>query len=253
MMGGTESIARQLPVLITGAGGGIGAALAASLLEAGHEKLVFHYRRRSETILRVLDSYGIDPERSLFCAELTNEEEVQRMHREIREKHGPLYGLINVAGGSSNAMSWKMSRGEFQQVIDDNLLTTFLCCREFIPEMREQGRGRIVNIASVVGFTGVAGAAHYCAAKAGIVGFTKALALELAPKHIVVAALALGYFDYGLIHSIPAEQKERIRTGIPAARFGNCKELGGMMQFLLGESGAYSSGQVYHLNGGLYA
>ena len=253
MTPGSNTIARQSPVLITGAGGGIGVALAASLLEAGYEKVLFHYRRRSESILQLLDTYKIDPEGSLFRAELTDEEQVANMHREIRETHGPLYGLINVAGGSTNAMSWKMSRSDFQRVIDDNLLTTFLCCRQFIPEMREQGRGRIVNISSVVGFSGAAGAAHYCAAKAGIVGFTKALALELAPKHVVVSALALGYFDYGLIHSIPAEQREQIRNGIPARRFGNCKELGGMVQFLLGEAGGYSSGQVYHLNGGLYA
>jgi 3-oxoacyl-[acyl-carrier protein] reductase len=212
-----------------------------------------HYRQRKDTIQGVLESRGIDPGQMLFQAELTDEAQVARMHSEIGEKHGPIYGLINVAGASSNAMSWKMSRSQFQQVIDDNLLTTFLCCRQFIPEMREQGRGRIVNISSVVAYTGVAGASHYCAAKAGMVGLTKSLALELAPRHVVVSALALGYFDYGLIHSIPPEQRERIRTGIPAARFGNCKELGGMMQFLLDESGAYSSGQVYHLNGGLYA
>jgi NAD(P)-dependent dehydrogenase (short-subunit alcohol dehydrogenase family) len=249
----TESCAKQAPILVTGAGGGIGASLAAMLLEAGYQRLLFHYRQRSQAILEVLERYDVDRDRALFCAELTDEQQVERMHDEIREKHGPLYGLINVAGGSSNAMSWKMSRSEFQEVIDANLLTTFLCCREFIPEMREQGRGRIVNISSVVGFTGVAGAAHYCAAKAGVVGLTKALALELAPKHVIVSALALGYFDYGLIHTIPVEQQERLRAGIPARRFGNCQELGGMIRYLLSEAGAYSAGQVYHLNGGLYS
>ena len=245
-------ICKQAPVLITGAGGGMGSGLAALLLEAGYERLIFHHRRRSEAILAVLRRYDIDPVKSLVCAELTDEEQVERMHDQIHEQHGPLYGLVNVAGGSSNALSWKMSRAEFQQVIDTNLLTTFLCSRAFIPEMREQGRGRIVNIASVVGFTGVAGAAHYCAAKAGIVGLTKALALELAPKNVLVSAIALGYFDDGLIHAVPEDQQERIRERIPLRRFGNCEELGGMVQFLLSSAGSYSSGQVYHLNGGLY-
>jgi 3-oxoacyl-[acyl-carrier protein] reductase len=246
-----ETDARQAPILVTGAGGALGAGLAALLLEAGYERLIFHHRRRSEAILDVLRRYDIDRDR-LFCAELTDEAQVERMHAEIREKHGPLYGLINLAGGTSNALSWKMSRGEFQQVIDANLLTTFLCSRAFIPEMREQGRGRIVNITSVVGFMGVAGAAHYCAAKAGVVGLTKSLALELAPKNVLVSAIALGYFDDGLIHAVPAEQQAQIRDRIPVRRFGTCQELAGMVRYLLSDAGGYSSGQVYHLNGGLF-
>jgi 3-oxoacyl-[acyl-carrier protein] reductase len=243
---------KNAPILITGAGGGIGASLAEILLEAGYQRLIFQYRRRSEAIQAVLTKYRVDPEQSLFCAELTDEHQVQQMHLQIREKHGPLYGLVNVAGGSTNAVSWRMSKDEFQQVIDSNLLTTFLCSRQFIPEMREQQRGRIINISSVVGFTGVPGAAHYCAAKAAIAGLTRALALELAPKSVIVSAVALGYFQYGLIHSIPAEQREQIRMSIPVRRFGNSAELAGLIGYLLSEAGSYCGGQVYQLNGGSY-
>jgi 3-oxoacyl-[acyl-carrier protein] reductase len=240
-------------ILITGAGGGIGVNLAAMLLRSGYRRLLFHCRHRSDDLRDVLRKYDVDSDRFLFSAELTDEQQLERMHREIQEKHGLLYGLVNLAGGSKNAMSWKLSRTEFQQVIDSNLLTTFLCSRQFIPEMRKQGRGRIVNISSVVGFRGVAGAAHYCAAKAGVVGLTKALALELAPQNVIVSALALGYFEYGLIKTIPTEQQDQIRAGIPARRFGNCEELGGMIQFLLSDAGAYCGGQIYHLNGGLHS
>jgi NAD(P)-dependent dehydrogenase (short-subunit alcohol dehydrogenase family) len=240
------------PILITGAGGGLGTTLVELLLRAGYTRVICHHRERSEALKGILDKHGVDPESSLVAAELTDEHQVADMHRRIHQRHGPLYGLINLAGGSSNGVSWKLSTADFRRVIDTNLLTTFLCCREFVPEMREQGYGRIVNISSVVGLTGVPGAAHYCAAKAAVLGFTKALALELAPRNVIVSAVALGYFEHGLIHSIPAEHQERIRASIPARRFGNGCELAGLLTYLLGDSGGYSGGQVYHLNGGLH-
>jgi 3-oxoacyl-[acyl-carrier protein] reductase len=118
--------------------------------------------------------------------------------------------------------------------------------------MREQARGRIINVSSVVAYTGAAGTSHYAAAKAAVIGLSKSMALELAPKQIPVSVVALGYFQYGLINTISEEQQERIKSQIPAKRFGEAAELAGLVSYLLNESGAYSSGQVYHLNGGLY-
>jgi len=118
--------------------------------------------------------------------------------------------------------------------------------------MREQARGRIINISSIVAYTGAAGTSHYAAAKAAVIGFSKSLALELAPKKIAVSVVALGYFQYGLINTIPQEHQDRIKSQIPAQRFGAASELAGLVSYLLNESGAYSGGQVYHLNGGLY-
>lgn len=240
-------------VLITGASGGIGLNLTRCLLEANWRNLVFQYRRDSHELDKVLRKFGLNPKDRVFQAELTDEEEVRQLRERIHDSFGPVYGLLNLAGGSSNKVTWKLSKSEFQSVMDMNLLTTFLCCREFAPGMRELARGRIINISSVVAFSGVAGAAHYCAAKAAIVGFSKALALELAPKNIAVSTIALGYFQYGIINSIPPDLQERIKTTIPATRFGHATELSGMVDYLLGKSGAYSSGQVYHLNGGLYS
>ena len=211
------------------------------------------YRSHPDAITAVLEKHGLDAGERLLRADLTDENDVSALHRTLRERFGSVFGLVNLAGGSSNCMSWKMTRQEFQQVVDLNLMTTFLTCREFIPEMRERGCGRIVNISSVVAHTGVVGASHYCAAKAGIVGFSKSLALELAPKNIAVMVVALGYFNYGLLHTIPAEQREVIRGRIPAQQFGQAEHIGGLLSFLLSDAGAYSSGQVYHLNGGLYS
>jgi NAD(P)-dependent dehydrogenase (short-subunit alcohol dehydrogenase family) len=238
-------------VLITGAGGGLGVHLAADLLSRGERELIFHCRNRRDALLSVLKDHELDPERHVVYGDLTQEDDVRAIHERTRALHGPLFGLVNLAGGSSNGMSWKLSLDEFRQVLDANLVTTFLCCREFAPEMRECGRGRIVNVSSVVATAGAPGTSHYSAAKAAILGFTRTLALELAPKNVVVSAVALGYFQYGLIDSIPPAQQEAIRSRIPAGRFGAAAELAGLLQFLLGESGAYSGGQLYPINGGM--
>jgi len=238
-------------VLITGAGGGLGTGLADAMLAGGERHLLFHCRRRKDDLRALLEKYGIDPARHLFEADLTHEREVQQMHAAIAALHGPLFGLVNLAGSSSNGMSWKLSVDEFREVLDANLLTTFLCCREFAPELREAGRGRIINVSSVVAFSGAPGTAHYAAAKAAIVGFTRTLALELAPKNVVASTIALGYFSTGLIETIPAPQREHIRARIPAQRFGAARELAGLLHYLLGPNGEFSGGQVHHLNGGL--
>ena len=200
-----------------------------------------------------MSRHDLDPRERLLRADLTDEAQAAELHRRIRSTFGALYGLVTLAGGSSNAVSWKLSKDEFRKILDVNLMSTFLTCREFIPDMREQARGRIINISSVVAYTGAAGHGHhYAAAKAAVIGLSKSLALELAPKKIPVSVVALGYFQYGLINTIPQEQQDRIKSQIPTQRFGEAAELAGLVSYLLDESGAYSGGQVYHLNGGLY-
>jgi NAD(P)-dependent dehydrogenase (short-subunit alcohol dehydrogenase family) len=240
-------------VLITGASGGIGLALTESLLKSGRRNLVCQYRTHVDQLGELLARYDLDPSARAVRADLVVEDQVIAMRDQIVGAFGAPYGLVNLAGASTNRMSWKMSMREFQSIVDANLLTTFLTCREMIPGMRERNGGRIINISSVTAFTGAAGASHYCAAKAAIVGFSKAIAQELAPKKVVVSAIALGYFQYGLIHSIPEAMQNEIRAKIPAARFGEGDELGGLVGYLLSEAGAYAGGQVFHLNGGLYS
>ena len=240
-------------VLITGASGGLGVALTEYLLANGWRNLVCQYRTRPDRIGEVLSRSGLEPSERLVQADLTDEGQIASLHERIRGSCGPLFGLVTLAGASSNSMSWKLSRQEFQKTIDANLLSTFLACREFVPEMREQQHGRIINVSSVVAYTGVAGAAHYAAAKAGVIGFSKSLALELAPKNVVVSALALGYFAYGLIDSVPEEQQQQIKSRIPTRRFGVRDEIGGLIAYLLSDAGSYAGGQIFHLNGGLYS
>lgn len=235
-------------ILVTGAGGALGGALVEYLLNNGFTNISCQYRD-NEGVLPKL--FGDKFELYCFKADLTDEKQVINLHDWIL-KLGPIYGLVNLAGASTNSMSWKMSKQEFLSIIDANLMTTFLTCKEFIPEMRNQGFGRIINTSSIVAFTGAIGASHYCAAKAGIAGLTRALSLELANKNITSNVLALGYFDKGLITHIDEKTQENIVSKIPLKHFGHTNELGGQVKFLLSDDASYITGQTIHVNGGLY-
>lgn len=239
--------------LVTGTNGGLGCRIVDCLLGNGVENIACHYRSESDAISEVLASHNLDPEQYLFKAELTNEEEVQAMREGIEAKHGVVTNLVNIAGGSTNGVSWKLSVEDFQKVMDMNLTSTFISCKEFIPGMRQNGYGRIINTSSVVGSTGVPGASHYCAAKAAILGYSKSIALELVNKNITVNTLSLGYFDTGLIHDVPPEIQEQIKAQIPMKRFGEAKEIASTIMYLLHQDAGYTTGQVLHINGGLYS
>lgn len=239
--------------LITGANGGLGSEIAKHLLTLGYKNIACHYRGSPERAASVLTEFGLEHSKHLFQADLTDETQVQAMHKAISESLGPVTNIINLAGGSTNGMSWKISSSDYQEVIDMNLKSTFLVCKEFIPELRGSRLGRIVNISSVVAFKGVVGASHYCAAKAGIAGYSVAIAQELASSNITVNVIALGYFDTGLITHVPEDIQKTIIDSIPLKRFGTTEEITGLLNYLLSPAGAYMTGQVLHLNGGLYS
>lgn len=238
--------------LITGANGGLGSEIVKSLLSSGVENIACHYRSECDVITNILEEKGLDPANYLFKAELTAEDQVHQMREEIEQKLGPVYNLVNLAGGSTNGVSWKLSREQYQEVIDMNLTSTFVACKEFIPGMRERGYGRIINTSSVVGSTGVPGASHYCASKAAVLGYSKSIALELVNKNITVNTVSLGYFNTGLIHDVPEELQEQIKAQIPIKRFGEPKEIASAIMYLLRQDAGYTTGQVIHINGGLY-
>jgi 3-oxoacyl-[acyl-carrier protein] reductase len=240
------------PVLLTGANGGVGLALADHLLGSGVESLICQYRSRGEELFAMVRRHGLDPELSCVRADLSDEAQVQTLGDTIEERFGAIWGLVNLAGSTSNGVSWKLSLEDFRTVLSDSVITTFLTCRRFIPMMRDARGGRIVNVSSVVAFAGVAGASHYGAAKAGVVGYTKSIARELASRQVTANVLALGYYDYGMMYTIPDEIREQIRASIPVGRLGTAAEIGGMLAFLLSAEGAYTTGQILHVNGGLY-
>ncbi len=239
-------------ILITGANGGIGQFIAQYLLSKGIRNIVCHYRTENDQILELFKKFDLDPEKHSVQANLVDENSVQAMGNFVKKELGSVSGLINVAGSSSNSMSWKMSKNEFMKVIEDNLLSSFLCSKQFIPDMRENKFGRIINFSSIVGFTGMAGASHYCSAKAGLVGLTKSLSLELAPKNITVNSIALGYFNTGLIDEVSQDLQTDIKKKIPLGRFGEQQEIGAAVTYLLSPESQYYTGQTMHLNGGQF-
>lgn len=242
---------KERAILVTGAGGGIGSALVDDLMTSGYTTVLCQYRSESPELKHVISKHEKDLEKVCFQADLTDEAQVTALHAKVAQRFGPVWGLVNLAGASTNAMSWKMSAQDFRHVMDANLLTTFLMCREFTPEMREHG-GRILNTSSVVAFTGTVGAAHYCAAKAAIVGYTRALALELSSRGVTANTLALGYFDRGLITHLSPTLQEDVKARTPLKRFGHVEELSGLVKFLLSDAGAFTTGQTIHMNGGLH-
>jgi 3-oxoacyl-[acyl-carrier protein] reductase len=242
----------QKLILINGASGGVGYQLVEFFLQKGHRNIACQYNTREDKIKDLLLAHDLAPEKHLYQADLTDEQSVQKMRESIESNLGKVEILLNMIGGSTNSMSWKLSIDDFKKIMDINVLATFLSCREFVPAMRENKFGRIINVSSVVGFTGVPGASHYCAAKAAIVGFSKSLSLELASKGITVNTLGLGYFNAGLIEHVSPELQDHIKSTIPFKRFGEVKEIGGLVTYLTSKEAEYITGQVHHINGGMY-
>jgi 3-oxoacyl-[acyl-carrier protein] reductase len=242
----------QSYTLINGASGGLGLKLAEEFLKSGKRNIICHYNSNSTALESLFKSFDLDSRDHLFQANLSKEEEVLKMGKSLREKGIFVKDLINLFGASNNSMSWKLSLNDFNKVIEANLTATFLTCREFIPDMRQTHMGSIINISSIVGSTGVAGASHYCAAKAGIDGFSRSLALELASKKVKVNVIALGYFDYGIIREISDEFKAAVKNAIPVKQLGQISDLYSMVKYLTADDCGFLTGQILHLNGGQY-
>jgi 3-oxoacyl-[acyl-carrier protein] reductase len=185
-------------------------------------------------------------------ADVSKEEDVTKLVKKTVERFGTVDILVNNAGVFKDSVIWNMDVNSWSDVISTNLTGVFLCTKHMLPLMREKGWGRIVNISSVVGQIGTFGASNYAASKAGIFGFTKAVAKEVARKNITVNCVALGYTETGMNLRLPEELRQKILEEIPMKRFGKAEEVAGTVVFLCTEEAAYITGQVIHVNGGYY-
>lgn len=232
-------------LLITGASGGMGKALAQLFAAKGY-RLALHFHQNK---LALPESDKV----AHFKGDLTKEQEVETLVAAVLERFGRIDVLINNAGISRSGMSWKTSSSDWRETMAVNLDAPFYLSKALVPGMRQQKSGRIINITSVVAQTGFIGTAAYAASKAGLIGLTKTLSKELISSGISVNALALGYFEVGMIDDVPEVVRQQVIDTIPAKELGKPETVFSAIEWLISDAAAYVTGQTINLNGGLYS
>ena len=237
--------------MVTGATRGIGKEIALELAQNGLD-IAINYRSMQEgmeDLKKEIEAYGVRCE--FVGADVANFEQCENMVKETVEKFGKIDVLVNNAGITKDGLIMRMKKEDFEAVIDINLIGTFNVTRNVIPYMIKQKSGRIINVSSVVGVAGNAGQTNYSASKAGIIGFTKSLAKEVASRNILVNAIAPGFIDTDMTKVLSDNVKEGINAQIPLRRMGNPKEVAKVVKFLASEDSSYITGQVINIDGGM--
>lgn len=238
--------------LVTGASRGIGRACAERLAAAGAHVVVNYHANpdEAEALCASLETlYGVQT----LClqADVGVLKDVEALFAAVQSHFGRLDILVNNAGITRDQLLLRLKPEDWDAVLATNLTGVFHCCKAAARMMLRQKSGRIVNMASVVGHTGNAGQTHYAASKAGVLGFTKSLALELASRGIAVNAVAPGYIDSEMTAVLPEALRENQAKKIPWGRFGTCEEVAEVVLFLSSERSRYLTGQTLNVDGGL--
>ena len=238
--------------LVTGSSRGIGRELALGYAREGADVVINYLKEHDKAAKTAHEITRYGAEVDVIKTDITDETQVKSMIDRSLDRFGKIDVLVNNAGCYDDSVVWKMDRSKWDKVLDTNLIGTFLCTKHALPSMRKREYGRILNISSVVGQTGVFGASNYAAAKAGVIGFTKAVAREVVNKNITVNALGLGYFDEGMFRRLAPKVQKNIVDKIPMGRPGTMDELIEAALFLTSEKASYITGQVLNVNGGYY-
>ncbi len=242
-------------VLVTGSTQGIGYAIAKKFTLLGYKVAINgHIHEEVEKACKSLQQLlPAEQANNIIAApgDITSPANVDEIVGAVQEKLGSLYALVNNAGMTQDKLLLRMSEDDWDRVLNLNLRAVFLLTRKIARLMIRQGYGRIINIASVVGEIGNAGQANYVASKAGLIGFTKALARELAPKSITVNAVSPGFINTEMTQKLSEAQKNNLLASIPLKRLAEPNEVAAAVLFLASEDAAYITGQSLGVNGGL--
>ncbi|WP_092519644.1 3-oxoacyl-ACP reductase FabG [Xenorhabdus japonica] len=234
--------------LVTGASRGIGRAIAELLVERGACVVgTATSEKGAEAISAFLGDKGKG-----FVLNVTDSESIENALSNIRAEFGEIDILVNNAGITRDNLLMRMKDDEWQDIIDTNLSSIFRLSKAVMRSMMKKRYGRIISIGSVVGTMGNAGQANYTAAKAGVVGFSKSLAREVASRGITVNVVAPGFIETDMTRALTDEQRAGISAGIPANRLGDAKEIASAVAFLASDEAAYITGETLHVNGGMY-
>ncbi len=246
------TVPEKRTIVVTGGSRGIGRAICASF--ARPDNLVyFNYSSsiqaaaETEEIVRNAGGFAVG-----VCADISSEKAVGDFFQKVLSETGRIDVLVNNAGITRDGLLVRMKPSDWDEVMNVNLKGLFLCTKIASKTMIRQHYGRIINISSIVGVTGNPGQSSYSASKAGIIGFTKAIAKELASRNITVNALAPGYIETEMTDSLSDKVKETMMQQIPMGRFGKPEDVTAMVVFLASEASAYITGQVIHISGGMY-
>lgn len=233
--------------LVTGATGGIGCEIAKILHKQGAIVAISGTR---ETILNELAA-ELGDRVHVFTCNLADKDSVEALIPNVEEKLGKVDILVNNAGITRDGLIMRMKDADWEEVINVNLTSAFRLCRAVTKGMMKRRYGRIINIASVVGFTGNPGQVNYVASKAGIIGMSKSLAMELATRGITVNCVAPGFIASAMTDVLSDNVKENILGNIPMKRMGTAEEIATSVAFLASQEAAYITGQTIHVNGGM--
>lgn len=238
-------------IFVTGGSRGIGKEVALKYAENGYDVVINYVSDKTdvEGLRKEFDEKGVQS--LILKADVSKADEVENVVKQAIEKFGKIDVLVNNAGITKDNLLMRMSEEEFDRVIEINLKGTYLVTKAVTKYMMKKRQGSIINLSSVVGVAGNAGQCNYSASKAGIIGFTKSIAKELASRNIRANAVAPGFIQTDMTDVLPDSVKDSIHNQIPLKRMGSAREVANLIYFLGSEESSYITGQVIHVDGGM--
>lgn len=237
--------------LITGGTRGIGKEIAYTLAEENYD-IIINYRTENEELMKLKKEIEQKRVRCLLLkGDVSNFEDCKKLVEEAINRMNHIDVLVNNAGITKDMLLMRMKPEDFNEVINVNLIGTFNMTKNVINYMMKERKGRIINISSVVGISGNAGQTNYAASKAGIIGFTKSLAKEVASRNILVNAIAPGFIQTDMTNILKENVKDEIAKTIPLKRMRTAKDVANVVKFLVSEDSSYITGQVIQVDGGM--